>query len=221
MRRNLPTKEKTMQAPSIDRALHEVSERFDLLKHPFYQRWVAGALTREELAYYAGQYAHVVRAIPRWLEGAAARDRVHAGALRSHAAEESDHIVLWDRFAAAIGIDEATLRATPANAATAALITRGDELVAEGHGAAVVWSIEAQSPAVSAEKLRGLKAHYGIDETSGGEYFALHQELDRDHEAQLRSVLHSHDAATQAGAPAAAGAALAGMWELLSSAQMP
>jgi len=208
-----------MQAPSIDRALHEVSERFDLLKHPFYQRWVAGDLSREELAYYAGQYAHVVRAIPRWLEGAAVRDHAHEDELRVHATEESDHIALWDRFAEAIGIDMATLHATPANAATAALIARGDELVAQGHGAAAVWSIEAQSPAVSAEKLRGLRAHYGIDETNGGEYFAVHQELDRDHEAQLRNMLHSQDAPAQAGAPAAAAATLAGMWELLTSAQ--
>jgi pyrroloquinoline-quinone synthase len=208
-----------MQAPSIDRALDEVSERFDLLKHPFYQRWVAGELTREELAYYAGQYAHVVRAIPRWLEGAAVRDHAHRDALRLHAAEESDHVVLWDRFAEAIGIDAMTLRATPANAATAALIARGDELVAQGHGAAVVWSIESQSPAVSAEKLRGLEAHYGIDETNGGEYFAVHQELDRDHAAQLSDILHSRDATTQTAAPAAAEATLSGVWNLLTSAQ--
>ena len=210
-----------MQAPSIDSALHEVSERFDLLKHPFYQRWVAGELTREELAYYAGQYAHVVRAIPRWLEGAATRDLTHADALRSHAAEESDHVALWDRFATAIGIDAGTLQTTPQNAATAALIAQGDELVAQGHGAAVVWSIEAQSPAVSAEKLRGLRAHYGIDETNGGDYFAVHQELDRDHEVQLRNVLHSQGAAAQSAAPRAAAATLAGMWDLLSAVQTP
>jgi len=133
-----------MQAPSIDRELHEVSERLDLLKHPFYQRWVAGDLTREELAYYTGQYAHVVRAIPHWLEGTASRDHAHSDALLSHAAEESDHVLLWDRFAAALGIDAATLLATPANAATAALIARGDELVDKGHGAAAVWSTGAQ-----------------------------------------------------------------------------
>ena len=207
-----------MQAPSIDRELHEVSERLDLLKHPFYQRWVAGDLTREELAYYTGQYAHVVRAIPHWLEGTASRDHAHSDALLSHAAEESDHVLLWDRFAAALGIDAATLLATPANAATAALIARGDELVDKGHGAAAVWSIESQSPAVSAEKLRGLRAHYGIDGTNGGQYFAVHQDLDRDHAAQLRDIIHSHDA-SQAAAPAVATAMLDGMWDLLTSAQ--
>ena len=206
-----------MQANPVDRELEDASKRFDLLAHPFYQRWAAGDVTRGQLAYYAGQYAHVVRAIPRWLEGAAARDTRNAAALRAHAAEESEHIALWERFADALGVDAVTLRATEPNRQTAALVALGDDLVDRGDGAAVVWSIESQSPAVSAEKLRGLRTHYGIDERNGGEYFAVHQQLDRDHEAQLRDVIHSHDAQTAAAAPAAASATLAGMWDLLSS----
>jgi pyrroloquinoline-quinone synthase len=209
--------EKMMQAHPVDRELEEASKRFDLLAHPFYQRWAAGDVTRGQLAYYAGQYAHVVRAIPRWLDAAAARDPRNAAALKAHAAEESEHVALWERFAGALGVDAAMLRATAPNRQTAALIAKGDDLAGRGDGAAVVWSIEAQSPAVSAEKLRGLRAHYGIDERTGGEYFAMHQQLDRDHEAQLRDVIHSCDAQTAAAAPAAASATLAGMWDLLSS----
>lgn len=208
-----------MQAPSIDRELKDVAERFDLLQHPFYKRWAAGQLTRAELAYYAGQYAHVVRAIPRWLALAAQSDPRNASELRSHAAEESEHIAMWERFALTLGVDAQALQASVPNGATTALIATGDELAAQGHGAAVVWSIEAQSPAVSAEKLRGLRDHYGIDARNGGEYFAVHQKLDREHEAQLRSAIHSADAVTQAAAPAAAVATLAGMWDLLSAAQ--
>jgi pyrroloquinoline-quinone synthase len=211
------TKEKKMQTASIDRELTHVSQRFDLLLHPFYKRWVAGELRREELAYYAGQYAHVVRAIPRWLSAAAAHDDKNALKLKHHAAEEFEHIEMWDQFAAAIGIDAESLRATSPNAATAGLIATCDDLVEKGQGAAVVWSIEAQSPAVSAEKLRGLRAYYGIDEQSGGQYFAVHQELDHAHEAQLRDVIYSYDAHAQAEAPQAAAATLAGMWELLSA----
>ncbi|MDQ6766710.1 MAG: iron-containing redox enzyme family protein [Candidatus Eremiobacteraeota bacterium] len=206
-----------MQAPSIDSELRDVAQRFDLLQHPFYQRWVAGDLSRGELAYYTEQYGHVVRALPRWLAEAAVRDGANADALRRHAAEESDHIAMWERFAWALDIDAESLRDAPPNAATAAFIATGDELVSIGHGAAVVWSIEAQSPAVSAEKLRGLRAHYGIDARSGGEYFAVHQELDREHEAALRDVMRSHDAPTQIAAPQSAAATLACMWDLLSA----
>lgn len=208
-----------MHASSTDHELHKVSRRYDLLQHPFYKRWLAGELTHQELENYTGQYAHVVRAIPRWLAGSAARDNKNATWLALHAMEEADHVALWERFAAALGIDKTSLPAIPPNRATQALIAACDDLVDAGHGAAVVWSIEAQSPAVSAEKLRGLKAHYGIDENSGGEYFALHESLDREHEAQLRRVISGQPPFVRRAAPAAAATALEAMWKLLSSVE--
>lgn len=208
-----------MRASSIDRELTSVAQRFDLLQHPFYKRWVAGELSRGELAYYAGQYAHVVQAIPRWLSVAAASDPTHADTLRHHASEESTHIAMWEEFAAAIGVEPAALRAITPNPATASFIDTGDELAARGQGPAAVWAIEAQSPAVSAEKLRGLREHYGIGAHNGGEYFAVHQELDREHEAQLRSVMTDRDGAGQVAAIDAATATLRRMWDLLSAVQ--
>ena len=208
-----------MQIDPIDRQLDEVSKCWDLLKHPFYQRWVAGELTPAELTYYAGQYAHVVRAIPRWLLAAGESDQENAAELKLHAAEEHDHIALWEQFAGALGIDQTTLQETRPNAATAALVARGDALADSGHAAAVVWSIEAQSPAVAAEKLRGLKAHYKIEAHTGGQYFALHQELDKEHEAQLRRVIRTQDASVQHMAPVAAATMLEAMWRLLSAAE--
>ncbi|HEX8154272.1 MAG TPA: hypothetical protein VF698_14155, partial [Thermoanaerobaculia bacterium] len=38
-----------------------------LLDHPFYQRWNAGTLTREELQEYARQYWHYALAFPTFL----------------------------------------------------------------------------------------------------------------------------------------------------------
>jgi pyrroloquinoline-quinone synthase len=212
-------KEEEMHASSVDHDLYDVAARFDLLQHPFYQRWAQGSLTRAELAYYALQYGHVVRAIPRWLACAAAKDRAHEDQLRAHAAEESTHVGMWDRFALALGCDEAEIAASIPNAATAAFIATGDDLTAQGHGPAVVWSIEAQSPAVSAEKLRGLRAHYGINADNGGGYFALHQELDREHEAALRRLIGGSGVVGRAAAPSVAASMLAGMWDLLTSAQ--
>ena len=43
--------------------LDAVAERFDVLRHPFYVRWSEGTLRRDELALYAGQYAHAVKAL--------------------------------------------------------------------------------------------------------------------------------------------------------------
>src|SRR5438132_14175131 len=38
-----------------------------LLDHPFYQRWTAGTLTKEELRDYARQYYHYALAFPTFL----------------------------------------------------------------------------------------------------------------------------------------------------------
>ena len=43
----------------IDQARREC----DVLEHPFYQRWSAGELSAEELAFYAGEYRHAVVAL--------------------------------------------------------------------------------------------------------------------------------------------------------------
>ena len=49
--------------------LDETIERHSLLKHPFYQLWNKGELTRESLAEYAKQYYAHVEAFPTYLSG--------------------------------------------------------------------------------------------------------------------------------------------------------
>ena len=41
--------------------------KYDLLCHPFYQAWSAGALTRDDLREYAQDYYHHVEAFPAYL----------------------------------------------------------------------------------------------------------------------------------------------------------
>ena len=42
--------------------------KYDLLCHPFYKAWSAGALTREDLREYASDYFHHVQAFPDYLK---------------------------------------------------------------------------------------------------------------------------------------------------------
>src|SRR5258708_35564954 len=42
--------------------------KYDLLCHPFYKAWSAGALTRDDLREYAQDYYHHVEAFPSYLE---------------------------------------------------------------------------------------------------------------------------------------------------------
>jgi pyrroloquinoline quinone (PQQ) biosynthesis protein C len=206
-----------MQSPTVNERLDAVSRRWDLLQHPFYRRWVAGTLTSKELTDYAGQYAHVVASLPGWLHGAAAANPRYGDALNAHAAEEEEHVELWRRFAGALGIQIDSLTATKPNPATAELLETCDALADAGQGTAVAWALEAQSPAVSAEKLRGLEASYGISRFSGGEYFSLHERLDIAHAHELERVIAVQPPELAAQAPAAASKTLERLWNVLTS----
>src|SRR5256886_17351672 len=80
----------------------------NLLKHPFYQDWQAGKLSREVLQLYAAQYYRHVEAFPKHLRVLAARtEGPLQGLIRENLAEEENpagpHPKLWLDFAAGLG----------------------------------------------------------------------------------------------------------------------
>lgn len=184
--------------------IDEVRARWNVLDHPFYRRWERGELGREELAFYAGEYRHAVVA----LAGAAA-----ATGDAGHAKEESDHIALWDGFAAAL---DAPLDREPTAETRGCAVTwqREDSLEAR----AVLYAVESGQPDISRTKLTGLVDHYGFAPGSKAtEYFELHAERDHEHAAASAEVLHKAAAADADRLVAAAEAALEGNWRLLDS----
>ena len=200
--------------------LGAIVKRWDLLTHGFYRRWVAGELSLEELEDYACQYHQVVKAIPGWMRQAATGDATTREVLASHALEEESHVEMWADFAISLGVSADELTATIPNDAARALLDAGDALTAAGNGAAVVWALEAQTPAVSVAKLDGLREHYGIDAQGGGRYFDLHQTMDLEHADELESVIEA-DRRLAVAAPDAAATMLEGLWNLLSSVERP
>src|SRR5436309_14774151 len=63
----------------------------NLLKHPFYQDWQAGKLSREALQLYAAQYYRHVEAFPKHLRVMAARTEGQLqGLIRENLAEEEN-----------------------------------------------------------------------------------------------------------------------------------
>ena len=186
--------------------IDRLRERWDVLRHPFYTRWAQGELTRDELAFYAGEYRHAVVALAR-----AAAPSGDGG----HAREEREHIALWDDFAAAL---DAPLDREPLPG------TRGCAEAWGGRGRleslAVLYAVESAQPAISETKLRGLVEHYGFEEGPATEYFALHAERDVEHARAARAQLEAE--AGEADAErllAAAERALRGNWELLDGVE--
>ena len=90
---------------NLDAAIAEKN----LLKHPFYQDWQAGKLTRESLQLYARQYYKHVEAFPEHLRVLAARadESLKPVVLENLAVEENPegpHPKLWRDFAGALGV---------------------------------------------------------------------------------------------------------------------
>jgi pyrroloquinoline-quinone synthase len=193
--------------------IEQARERWNVLEHPFYQRWSAGELTPEELADYSGQYRHATAAIAS-LSAAVAETAPDAerDGLRRHAAEEEAHIALWDGFVDAVGGDSA---AAP-NAETAECVaawTAADDRVSQ---LVRLYAIESGQPQISKTKREGLVEHYGIGDGPGNEYFRLHEKADVHHAAEGRALIERHLADADADALViAAEAAFKANWRLL------
>lgn len=172
--------------------LETVRERWDVLQHPFYERWSAGELTEPELAFYAGEYRHAVAALADAFGGAARDASPEAGfdasaraGLEGHAAEEADHVPLWQEFERAVG-GEPDRRPLPETQECVQAWTSGSDTLER---LVATYVVESAQPEIARTKLDGLLEHYGIEEGPATEYFSLHAELDAEHAQQSRELI--------------------------------
>jgi pyrroloquinoline-quinone synthase len=198
---------------SIWTRIEQARSRWNVLEHPFYQRWSAGELTRDELARYSGQYRHATEAIARMSESVAetALDGDREG-LRRHAAEEEDHVALWDGFVAEVG---GTIGAEPTGetAECIAAWTRDDGVLPT---LARLYAIESGQPEISRIKAEGLIERYDVNEGPATAYFRLHERLDAEHASQARRLIERLAEPEDADAVvAAAESAFRANWRLL------
>ena len=190
--------------------LQDVQARWNVLEHPFYERWSKGELTRDELAVYAGEYRHAVEGLARASEAVAELEPSLAG----HAAEERAHVELWERFASAAGTVAAEPRPESVSCEQA---WAGEHRDLDSHLAAL-YAIESAQPAISQTKADGLREHYGF--TEGVEYFDLHARRDVEHAAEERALLEPRLAEADVDALLAeAESVLRANWELLDGVE--
>jgi pyrroloquinoline-quinone synthase len=168
---------------SVWERIERSRERWDVLRHPFYRRWSAGALSREEMGRYSGQYRHAVVAIAELSEDVA-RELPERDELRRHAAEERGHVRLWDGFAEAAGGSAAAEPTPETGACVDAWTAAGDplELLVR------LYAIESGQPAISRTKREGLLDRYGFDDDGATAYFRIHEGRDVEHAAEVREL---------------------------------
>lgn len=170
-----------------------------LLDHPFYQRWNAGELTREELQDYARQYYHYAAAFPTFLsamhqhtDDIAIRQMLLENLIEEERGPEN-HPELWLRFAESLGLSREDVISSTANEATRALIDTVRGCARNGHlheGLAALYAYESQQPSVATTKIEGLAKWYGVTAPRDIAFFTVHQEADVVHSGASKALLN-------------------------------
>lgn len=186
----------------MKKQLDLILEKWNLLKHPFYQSWSAGTLPVDALKVYAGEYGAFISTLA---EGWATLNDAET------ANEEQEHAELWDRFAASLG----THAAAPKIAQTRQLVNASRELFAKPATAlGAMYAFEAQQPATAKSKLDGLRAHYSLPKEAEP-YFEVHSA--NWHESQkLLNAMNQLTPDEQAQAQAACERMAQSLWDALT-----
>jgi pyrroloquinoline-quinone synthase len=141
--------------------LDSILEKWDLLKHPFYQAWSAGTLPVDALKVYAAEYGAFINSLADGWNTLGDAETAH---------EEEEHAELWEQFANALE----TKISTPEISQTTDLVNTAKALFntpATTLGA--MYAFEAQQPATAKSKLDGLKEHYSLP-VEVEPYFEVH-----------------------------------------------
>jgi pyrroloquinoline-quinone synthase len=217
-------KNRELSATMLD-SLDALIEKYHLLKHPFYQAWSEGKLSKESLQLYAQQYYQHVRAFPENLQQLADRSTSPLTELvEENLAEELDpgatHPQLWRQFAASLGVSGDSLDNARPLPGIAALLDTYDEVVSQGtmqEAVAAFYVYEAQVPEIAAQKISGLRRFYDITEPRALAYFGVHEEADVRHRAAWRQWLANQKETDTFGVLCAAERSLKALWGALDA----
>ena len=205
----------------IDAAIAEKN----LLKHPFYQDWQMGKLSRESLQLYAAQYYRHVDAFPGHLRVLAARTEgpIRDIVLENLAEEENPagpHPQLWRDFASSLGVSEEDITCCPALPGTQAVVQTFREIVGDrpvAEAVAALYAYEAQVPEIATTKIDGLKKFYDINSPEALAYFSVHEEADKAHREAWRNWLIENAQGDEAEILATTNQALDALWGALDA----
>jgi len=173
----------------VDRIIEERS----LLKHPFYQSWSDGKLTREALMGYSKEYYQLVKAVPIFMTQLMDHVPSHLyDELDFHQQEEFSHIGMWERFASGLGISRNDLLNYDGLYKTNHAVSGMHQLMGSlESGAVAMYAFEKEIPKISQIKLEGLAEFYGLTNEDVTKYFKEHTEADIRHAASWKNLIKS------------------------------
>ena len=179
------------------REIEGILESKSLLKHPFYQAWTMGQLTREDLAVYAQQYYQQEARFPRYISAVhsncpeiKARQMLIENLTHEESGPEN-HPELWLAFAGAVGASRESVQNAEMNAGTKKCVEAFTRLSRGSwqSGLAALYAYEAQQPAVAKTKIEGLKSKYNLDSKAALGFFQVHETMDAWHSESEKQIL--------------------------------
>ena len=203
-----------------------INEERHLLKHPFYQAWMAGKLTQTQLQDYACQYYSHVAAFPQYLQNAlrASEEESAKAVLAENLAEEdgtaygTPHPELWLRFAEGTGVTREDVKAAQPRKAIRNVVDSFQRLSRASYAQALgaIYAYESQVPEVAQSKIEGLKRHFGISDERSLSFFEVHKQADVEHRESIQRLLAALPADQKSEARKAADQACQALWDFLS-----
>lgn len=171
--------------------IDEIIEEHSLLKHPFYQMWSDGKLSKESLAGYSKEYFQLVKAVPSFMTPIIQKAPKNVvDELVANQQEETDHILPWKKFSTSLGVQDSELDTYVGLDKTVQAVNDLSVLMNDYEsGSCAMYTFEKEIPKISQVKLDGLAEFYGLSNDDATEYFRLHTEADIRHAASWQRIL--------------------------------
>jgi pyrroloquinoline-quinone synthase len=218
---------------SIVSQIDSIIEKHNMLKHPFYQAWMKGELSMEQLRNYAQQYYPHVVGFPTYVKNV--RDLAPSAPalqlLDENFADETGsngrsapHPELWQDFGVGLGMQRGEFSAHENIQPRAQqLADVFSQLTARSYesGLAALYAYESQIPEIADAKIAGLKANYNLDCAMTNKFFDVHRTADVYHRQACRDLLAAIPEDRHAETLAATEEACTALWNFLTEAHGP
>ena len=198
---------------------------YHLLKHPFYQKWEKGDVSKNQLKYYAGQYYHHVSAFPRYIsalhslcEDAQGRKILLENLNDEEGQRGSPHPELWMKFAEGLGLTKEEVKEVPLCVEIKSVIDTFFTHCRSSYpqGLSALYSYEYQVPEIAETKMKGLKKHYKITDKKTLSFFEEHKSADVYHRQAIEVLLEKFSSSDKEKAKKSAVSMAESLWNFLT-----